>query len=270
MLRTAGPEVYDQWVAHEIPFNDPAVLAAGETFGEVMFADGYVLGGAAATRRHRLRRRARCRCSSDPPGAGCTGRRASSTRSSPRTRRPASTTTGSRCPPIDQEGILYAGELTVVGTERQPSRGRRLPQPVHRRGRAVRDGRRAGVVPHLAERERRARTATPTTSWPTRRRSSPTALDGGHRALRRLRPHAGRGRERAASGPGWSSTCGVVRTPSRACSTTSRPAGPERRRPVIDDGSGRTDRPLPHPDPEAARDPDRTSTSADGRARSAP
>ena len=23
MLRTAGPDVYDQWVAHEIPFNDP-------------------------------------------------------------------------------------------------------------------------------------------------------------------------------------------------------------------------------------------------------
>ena len=59
MLRTAGPEVYDQWYAHEIPFNDPAVLAAAETFGEVMFADGYVLGGARADRRHRVRRRAR-------------------------------------------------------------------------------------------------------------------------------------------------------------------------------------------------------------------
>ena len=49
MLRTAGPDVYDQWVTHEIPFNDPAVQDAGETFGEVMFTDGYVLGGAAAT-----------------------------------------------------------------------------------------------------------------------------------------------------------------------------------------------------------------------------
>ena len=26
MLRTAGPDVYDQWVNHEIPFNDPAVV----------------------------------------------------------------------------------------------------------------------------------------------------------------------------------------------------------------------------------------------------
>ena len=28
LLRTAGPDVYDQWVNHEIPFNDPAVAEA--------------------------------------------------------------------------------------------------------------------------------------------------------------------------------------------------------------------------------------------------
>ena len=49
MLRTAGPDVYDQWVTHEIPFNDPAVVTAGERFGEIMFGDGYVLGGADQT-----------------------------------------------------------------------------------------------------------------------------------------------------------------------------------------------------------------------------
>jgi len=49
MLRTAGPDVYDQWVAHEIPFNDPAVVTSGELFGDVMFGDGYVLGGADQT-----------------------------------------------------------------------------------------------------------------------------------------------------------------------------------------------------------------------------
>ena len=49
MLRTAGAEVYDQWVNHEIPFDDPAVVEAGERFGEILFTDGYVLGGAAAT-----------------------------------------------------------------------------------------------------------------------------------------------------------------------------------------------------------------------------
>lgn len=46
MLRTAGPGVYDQWVKHEIPFNDPSVKRAGEYFGQVLFTDGYVLGGA--------------------------------------------------------------------------------------------------------------------------------------------------------------------------------------------------------------------------------
>jgi alpha-glucoside transport system substrate-binding protein len=49
MLRTAGPEVYDQWITHEIPFNDPAVAHAGELFGDIMFGDGYVLGGADQT-----------------------------------------------------------------------------------------------------------------------------------------------------------------------------------------------------------------------------
>ena len=49
MLRTAGPDVYDQWVSHEIPFNDPAVATAAETFGEVMFGEGNVLGGADQT-----------------------------------------------------------------------------------------------------------------------------------------------------------------------------------------------------------------------------
>src|ERR687891_984646 len=49
MLRTAGPEVYDQWVNHEIPFNDQAVVTAAETFGEIMFTEGYVLGGADQT-----------------------------------------------------------------------------------------------------------------------------------------------------------------------------------------------------------------------------
>lgn len=49
MLRTAGPDVYDQWVKHEIPFNDPSVKHAAEVFGQVMFTDGYVLGGADQT-----------------------------------------------------------------------------------------------------------------------------------------------------------------------------------------------------------------------------
>ena len=46
MLRTAGPEVYDQWVNHEIPFNDPAVAAALEQVAAIVKNDDFVLGGA--------------------------------------------------------------------------------------------------------------------------------------------------------------------------------------------------------------------------------
>lgn len=48
LLRTAPPETYDQWVAHEIAFDDPAVKAAAETVGEIFFGEGMVYGGTTA------------------------------------------------------------------------------------------------------------------------------------------------------------------------------------------------------------------------------
>lgn len=45
MLRTAGPDVYDKWVNHEIAFNDPAVVTALKYCGEVFLNDKYVYGG---------------------------------------------------------------------------------------------------------------------------------------------------------------------------------------------------------------------------------
>jgi alpha-glucoside transport system substrate-binding protein len=45
MLRTAGPEVYDDWVSHAIPFNDPAVKTAAEAMAGIWLTDKYVLGG---------------------------------------------------------------------------------------------------------------------------------------------------------------------------------------------------------------------------------
>ncbi|MFP5335436.1 MAG: ABC transporter substrate-binding protein [Actinomycetes bacterium] len=45
LLRTAGPEVYDQWVAHEIPFNDPQVAEALAEVGSILKNDEYVNGG---------------------------------------------------------------------------------------------------------------------------------------------------------------------------------------------------------------------------------
>ncbi len=48
MLRTQPPAVYDQWVANEIPFDDPAIVAAIEEFGWFARTDAYVDGGAQA------------------------------------------------------------------------------------------------------------------------------------------------------------------------------------------------------------------------------
>ncbi len=47
MLRTQPPEVYDQWVSNEIPFDDPAVIGAIEEFG-YFIQDGFTPGGQAA------------------------------------------------------------------------------------------------------------------------------------------------------------------------------------------------------------------------------
>jgi alpha-glucoside transport system substrate-binding protein len=117
MLRTAGPETYDQWVAHEIPFDDPAVKAAAERFGEILFTDGYVLGGAAATADLAF---------GDAPGPmfedppGCWLHRQASFINSffPEEAEAGVDYDWFPLPPIDQEGTLFAGEFTVVGNNR--------------------------------------------------------------------------------------------------------------------------------------------------------
>ena len=48
MLRTNPPEVYDQWVTNEIPFDDPQVVEAIEEFGFFAKNDDFVEGGSAA------------------------------------------------------------------------------------------------------------------------------------------------------------------------------------------------------------------------------
>jgi len=45
MLREVGPEVYDQWQKHEIPFNDPQVVKALDRVGSILKNDKYVNGG---------------------------------------------------------------------------------------------------------------------------------------------------------------------------------------------------------------------------------
>jgi len=45
VLGEFGAEVYDQWVAHEIPYNDPQIKQAWEMFGQILLEPRYVLGG---------------------------------------------------------------------------------------------------------------------------------------------------------------------------------------------------------------------------------
>ncbi|RIJ76193.1 carbohydrate ABC transporter substrate-binding protein [Nakamurella silvestris] len=45
VLRTAGPDVYDQWYKHEIPFNDPKIVTALTAVGDYLQNDKYVNGG---------------------------------------------------------------------------------------------------------------------------------------------------------------------------------------------------------------------------------
>lgn len=117
MLRTAGPDVYDRWYKHEIPFNDPAVKAAAARFGEVLFGDGNVLGGTANTVDIAFGD-APAPMFDDPPK--CWLHRQASFINSffPDDAESGVDYDWFALPPIDQEGVLYAGELTVVGQNR--------------------------------------------------------------------------------------------------------------------------------------------------------
>ena len=45
VLRQSGADVYDQWVSHEIPFNDPAIAKAFDSVGEILLNPDYVNAG---------------------------------------------------------------------------------------------------------------------------------------------------------------------------------------------------------------------------------
>ena len=52
MLRTQPPELYDQWISNEVPFDDPRIIAAIEEFGAFVHKDGYVAEGDAVATVH--------------------------------------------------------------------------------------------------------------------------------------------------------------------------------------------------------------------------
>ena len=45
VLRQAGPETYDKWVSHDIPFNDPAIKSAFDAVGDILLNPEYVNAG---------------------------------------------------------------------------------------------------------------------------------------------------------------------------------------------------------------------------------
>jgi alpha-glucoside transport system substrate-binding protein len=45
ILRDQGPDVYDQWVNHQIPFNDPRIASAADRVGSIIKNPKYVNGG---------------------------------------------------------------------------------------------------------------------------------------------------------------------------------------------------------------------------------
>jgi alpha-glucoside transport system substrate-binding protein len=45
VLREAGPETYDKWVSHEIPFSDPAIVSAFDSVGDILLNPEYVNAG---------------------------------------------------------------------------------------------------------------------------------------------------------------------------------------------------------------------------------
>jgi alpha-glucoside transport system substrate-binding protein len=113
MLRTAGLDTYTQWHNHEIPFDDPAVQSAGEIFGEVMFTEGYVLGGAENTPSVAFGD-APAPMFDNPPGCWLHRQASFITAFFPEDAEPGADYDWFPLPPIDQEGTLFAGELAVT------------------------------------------------------------------------------------------------------------------------------------------------------------
>jgi alpha-glucoside transport system substrate-binding protein len=114
MLRTAGVDTYDKWYKHEIPFNDPSVKKAGELFGKVLFTPNYVLGGAAASANIAFADAPKPMFD-NPPKCWLHRQATFIAAQFPETAKAGVDYDWFPFPPIDQQGVLYGGELTVVG-----------------------------------------------------------------------------------------------------------------------------------------------------------
>ena len=120
LLAQAGPDDYDKWVNHEIPFNDPAVKKAAQEFAKLVLADGNVLGGRKAIVSTNFATVGEPDVRQPARSASCTSRATSSPRpaSSRRRSSPTSTTrSASSSYPgqtADSKPMLGGGDLAAV------------------------------------------------------------------------------------------------------------------------------------------------------------
>ena len=68
LLGSAGPEVYDFWSSHQIPFDDPVVRRAFERFGDIVFGRGNLLYGVDGAIRTDIFQAPIPMVEGDPPG----------------------------------------------------------------------------------------------------------------------------------------------------------------------------------------------------------
>jgi alpha-glucoside transport system substrate-binding protein len=68
VLADAGPEAYDQWMLHEIPFQSSTLRDAFARLGQILFRDGYVFGGINGAAANYLDQGLFSLAEEDPPG----------------------------------------------------------------------------------------------------------------------------------------------------------------------------------------------------------
>ncbi|WP_418606618.1 hypothetical protein [Georgenia sp. SUBG003] len=76
VLRSAG-DVYDQWVAGEIPFNDPQIAEAVDMAGDILKNPDYTNGGLGDPRTIATTSSTTAACRSSTASASCTAWRPS-------------------------------------------------------------------------------------------------------------------------------------------------------------------------------------------------
>jgi alpha-glucoside transport system substrate-binding protein len=114
MLATAGVDTYDQWWQGELAFTSDEVRRAFELFGEIVFTDGYVLGGGSNIADVAFGD-APLPMFQDPPGCFLHRQASFINAFFPEGAEAGVDYDWFPFPSIDQDGTLYAGELTVVG-----------------------------------------------------------------------------------------------------------------------------------------------------------